>query len=61
MIGPKKQVSIEEAYEEYKSSVDLDNWKNIRGPRPWEGDNGDYKVLIEKRAQESKNQWIFKN
>lgn len=59
MIGPTKQVTIEEEYEEYKKTVDLDNWKNIRGPRPWEGDNTDYKDLIEKRAEESKNQWIF--
>uniref|UniRef100_A0A6G1SBN7 Cytochrome c oxidase assembly protein COX16 homolog, mitochondrial n=1 Tax=Aceria tosichella TaxID=561515 RepID=A0A6G1SBN7_9ACAR len=55
----KKQVTIEEEYEEYKKNVDLDNWQNVRGPRPWEDDNQDYKELIERRAKESKNQWIF--
>lgn len=60
MIGPVKQVSLEEEYEHYKKTVDLDNWKNIRGPRPWENDNTEYRDLIEKRAEESKSKWIFK-
>lgn len=59
LTDPEKQVTIEEEYENYKKTVDLDNWQNIRGPRPWEGDNQDYKELIERRAKESKNQWIF--
>ena len=59
MIGPVKQTTIEEEYDEYKRTVNIDDWKNIRGPRPWETDNTDYKDLIEKRAQESKNQWVF--
>ena len=54
------QTSLEEEYEEYKKSVDLDNWQNIRGPRPWENDNQEYKEIIEKRAEQSKNQWDFK-
>lgn len=54
-----KPVSLEEEYEEYKRTVDLDNWQNIRGPRPWESDNEDYKKLIEKRAEQSKSQWTF--
>ncbi|XP_066550645.1 cytochrome c oxidase assembly protein COX16 homolog, mitochondrial [Amia ocellicauda] len=28
-------VTLEEEYEKLKE-VNLDNWKNIRGPRPWE-------------------------
>lgn len=56
-IPPNK---LEEDYEEYTKSVDIDNWKNIRGPRPWEGDNTDYKDVIEKRARESKDKWVFK-
>lgn len=55
-----KQHTIEEEYEDYKRTVDLDNWKNIRGPRPWESDNQEYKELIERRAKESKQQWAFK-
>lgn len=57
----QRPVTIEEVYEEYKQTVDLDNWKNIRGPRPWEGDNTEYKEVIERRASESKNRWIFKD
>lgn len=52
--------TIEQEYEEYKKTVDLDNWKNIRGPRPWESDNQEYKELIERRAKESKDQWVFR-
>ena len=59
LLDPKKQVTIEEVYEEYTQNVDLDKWQNIRGPRPWEDDNVDYKELIEKRAQDSKKQWVF--
>lgn len=60
IVGAAKPKTIEEEYEEYKKTVDIDNWKNIRGPRPWESDNQEYKELIEKRAAESKNQWVFK-
>lgn len=58
-IGPVKEKSLEEEYAELRKTVDIDNWKNIRGPRPWETDNMEYKELIEKRAEESKNQWVF--
>lgn len=61
MIGKADSHTIEDEYEEYKRNVNLDEWKNVRGPRPWEGDNTDYKELIERRTQESKNQWVFKN
>lgn len=61
LTGNKKPISIEEAYEEYQKKVDLDNWKNIRGPRPWEGDNTEYREIIEKRAAQSKDRWIFKD
>lgn len=60
MGGPSEPVTIEEHYKEYKKKVDIDNWKNIRGPRPWESDNTEYKELIERRLEESKNQWVFK-
>lgn len=30
-----RNVTLEEAYEEIKS-LDIDNWENKRGPRPWE-------------------------
>lgn len=60
LAGNKKPITLEEAYEEYKKEVDLDNWKNIRGPRPWENDNTEFKEVIERRAAESKNRWVFK-
>ncbi|CAM2115822.1 unnamed protein product [Caretta caretta] len=31
----KNKISLESEYEKLKSS-DFDDWKNIRGPRPWE-------------------------
>ncbi|XP_034381287.1 cytochrome c oxidase assembly protein COX16 homolog, mitochondrial isoform X2 [Cyclopterus lumpus] len=31
----KQSVILEEQYEKMKQ-VDLEEWKNIRGPRPWE-------------------------
>lgn len=61
MLKPIKQKSLEEEYEEYKKNVDLDNWKNIRGPRPWEDNNKEYTEMMDKRAEESKKGWIFKN
>ena len=60
LIGQTEPITIEDFYEEYKKKVDIDNWKNIRGPRPWETDNMEYKQLIEKRLEDSKNQWVFK-
>lgn len=30
-----KEVTLETAYEEIKK-LDIDNWENKRGPRPWE-------------------------
>uniref|UniRef100_A0A3B5L5J2 Cytochrome c oxidase assembly protein COX16 homolog, mitochondrial n=1 Tax=Xiphophorus couchianus TaxID=32473 RepID=A0A3B5L5J2_9TELE len=35
-VNPEKQaVILEEEYEKLKE-IHLDEWKNIRGPRPWE-------------------------
>lgn len=36
----RQSVMLEEEYEKLKD-VNLENWKNIRGPRPWE-DSKDY-------------------
>lgn len=30
-----KEVTLETAYNEIQK-LDIDNWENIRGPRPWE-------------------------
>lgn len=30
-----RDISLESVYEEIRE-MDIDNWKNIRGPRPWE-------------------------
>lgn len=34
-IKAKPEVTLEEAFEEVKN-MDIDNWEQIRGPRPWE-------------------------
>jgi len=31
-----KQASLEEEYENVTKKIDIDNWENKRGPRPWE-------------------------
>ena len=28
--------SLQKEYEQIRKNIDLDDWKNIRGPRPWE-------------------------
>nr|XP_046269025.1 cytochrome c oxidase assembly protein COX16 homolog, mitochondrial isoform X2 [Scatophagus argus] len=35
----KQSVILEEEYEKMKE-LNLDDWKNIRGPRPWEDSRG---------------------
>lgn len=36
-----------------KQDLDIDDWENIRGPRPWEEDEQKYIDLIQKRVEES--------
>jgi cytochrome c oxidase assembly protein subunit 16 len=43
--------SLTNEYEEMKKKIDLENWKNIRGPRPWENS----KDLQEKMRSKSEN------
>lgn len=31
----KQDVTLEEVYEKVKN-MDIDNWEQVRGPRPWE-------------------------
>ena len=31
-----KKVIVEEEYESIRKKLDIDNWENKRGPRPWE-------------------------
>ena len=35
----KKVVVVEEEYEQLMESLDINNWENKRGPRPWEEQN----------------------
>ncbi|XP_036397701.1 cytochrome c oxidase assembly protein COX16 homolog, mitochondrial [Megalops cyprinoides] len=46
----KQSVILEEEYEKMKD-LNVDGWKNIRGPRPWE-DSREYQD--QQRAQQSK-------
>ena len=48
---PKKLDLVEE-YKEMTENLDIHNWENIRGPRPWEDDNTKYIEIIERRKQE---------
>lgn len=46
------KVDLMEEYQDMKKNMDIDNWENIRGPRPWEDDNTKYIEIIEKRVKE---------
>ncbi|CAG2168118.1 unnamed protein product [Oppiella nova] len=50
----KNLKSLEEEYDSMVKTVDTDNWKNIRGPRPWEENTTEYKEMIERRISEEK-------
>lgn len=51
----KKPKTLEDHYKELIEDTDIDNWKNVRGPRPWESDNKEYMSVIEERiADEQK-------
>jgi len=43
----KTAVSLEEEYEKMMKKIDLNNWNNIRGPRPWE-DTSEYQAYVKK-------------
>ena len=36
-----------------KENLDIKDWENIRGPRPWEEDSTKYQELIERRIKET--------
>lgn len=59
-VTGQKPKSLEMEHQDYLKKVDLDAWENIRGPRPWEDDNVEYKEMIERRAKEQQNKWVFK-
>lgn len=37
-----------------KETLDVDNWKNIRGPRPYEEPSEEYKQLIKELDEKNK-------
>ncbi|XP_037575682.1 cytochrome c oxidase assembly protein COX16 homolog, mitochondrial [Dermacentor silvarum] len=49
-----EEVSIEAVYKEIQS-VDIDNWKNVRGPRPWEEGNEYNKILKERQMMKQQS------
>ncbi|KAK8782647.1 hypothetical protein V5799_016014 [Amblyomma americanum] len=44
-----EEVTLEAVYKELQA-LDIDNWKNVRGPRPWEEGN-EYNKLLEERQK----------
>ncbi|XP_054154244.1 cytochrome c oxidase assembly protein COX16 homolog, mitochondrial-like [Oppia nitens] len=50
----RQQKTLEEEYENMVKTVDTNNWKNIRGPRPWEQPTQEYQQMIERRIAETK-------
>uniref|UniRef100_A0A1E1WYB7 Cytochrome c oxidase assembly protein COX16 homolog, mitochondrial n=1 Tax=Amblyomma aureolatum TaxID=187763 RepID=A0A1E1WYB7_9ACAR len=53
-----EEVTLEAVYKEVQA-LDIDNWKNVRGPRPWEEGN-EYNKLLKER-QNVKNQQAEKS
>ena len=49
-LKKRGEVTMEKEYEKMKT-VDIDNWENIRGPRPWEEDNPSNKIIEERDAK----------
>lgn len=49
----ESEIDLVKEYQEAKANLDIDNWENVRGPRPWEEDSYKYKEIIEKRIQET--------
>ena len=45
-------VDIVDEFKSMQEHLDIDNWENVRGPRPWEEDSVKYKEIIEKRVKE---------
>lgn len=41
-LHKSKKVTLEQVYEEIQK-LDIDNWENKRGPRPWEMDDSEKK------------------
>jgi len=56
-VKNKGEVTLESEYEKVKN-LDIDNWENKRGPRPWEEDNELVKEALErtKRVAELKKE-----
>jgi hypothetical protein len=51
-IDVQSPKTLEEEYESLMKKRDLDNWKNVRAPRPWETDDKQYLDIIEQRIAE---------
>uniref|UniRef100_G3MTF2 Cytochrome c oxidase assembly protein COX16 homolog, mitochondrial n=1 Tax=Amblyomma maculatum TaxID=34609 RepID=G3MTF2_AMBMU len=49
-----EEVTLEAIYKEVQA-LDIDNWKNIRGPRPWEKGN-EYNKLLKERQKGKQQQ-----
>ena len=48
-----EEIDIHQEYREMKENLNIDDWENVRGPRPWEADESKYIEIIEKRIRES--------
>uniref|UniRef100_A0A6M2E3U9 Cytochrome c oxidase assembly protein COX16 homolog, mitochondrial n=1 Tax=Amblyomma tuberculatum TaxID=48802 RepID=A0A6M2E3U9_9ACAR len=53
-VKDTEEVTLEAVYKEVQA-LDIDNWKNIRGPRPWEEGN-EYNKLLKERQNKKEQQ-----
>lgn len=49
----ESEIDLVNEYQDMKKNLDIENWENVRGPRPWEEDSQKYKEIIEKRIKET--------
>lgn len=47
------KTDIFEEFQKMQENMDIDNWDNVRGPRPWEDDNQKYIDIINQRIKEN--------
>ncbi|KAH7941791.1 hypothetical protein HPB49_017576 [Dermacentor silvarum] len=52
-VAPINALAVEGQLE--IQSVDIDNWKNVRGPRPWEEGNEYNKILKERQMMKQQS------
>ena len=54
-----KDITLEDEYAKMKDTVDIDNWEQVRGPRPWEETDQKEWFLADRRVWFLVKWWPF--